>query len=484
MSRAPRILGPDGRPYRHPPAARPTRRVAEYDAARTTDDNRRHWAYADSLSARSTNSLEVRRILRERARYESANNSYCRGMVLTRANDLVGTGPRPQLAGDGSATDAPRRIERAFNEWSRSIRLAEKLRIMVQAKTVDGEPFAILTTNDALPTPVRLDLQLAECDRFTSPWGEQVDSSVVDGIRFDAGGNPVAYYCLDEHPGDLYSWSPRGRWLPARNVIHWFRADRPGQIRGVPEITPALPLFAQLRRFTLATLTAAETAADHAAVLQTEGPAYEGEEDDADAWEAVEIERGMFVRLPRGAKLGQLDPKHPSTTYEMFVRLVIREAARCLDMPLNKALGDSSGFNYSSGRLDHQVYFRSLQVERSHCEAVILDRVFAAWLDEAVMIPGYLPRNLDLGSLEPRWFWDGWSHVDPAKEAQADQVRLDSLTVTLAEVYAERGQDWEDALRQRAREEELIRELGIRRGSEKAQADQSAQEEKEYAADA
>ena len=34
--------------------------------------------------------------------------------------------------------------------------------------------------------------------------------------------------------------------------------DRPGQLRGVTPLAPALPIFAQLRRFTSATLTAAE----------------------------------------------------------------------------------------------------------------------------------------------------------------------------------------------------------------------------------
>ena len=39
----------------------------------------------------------VRRTLRNRARYEVANNSYARGIVLTLANDSIGTGPRLQL---------------------------------------------------------------------------------------------------------------------------------------------------------------------------------------------------------------------------------------------------------------------------------------------------------------------------------------------------------------------------------------------------
>ena len=49
---------------------------ARYDAAATTDANRKHWANADGLSADAAASPEVRRILRNRARYEAANNSY------------------------------------------------------------------------------------------------------------------------------------------------------------------------------------------------------------------------------------------------------------------------------------------------------------------------------------------------------------------------------------------------------------------------
>ncbi len=60
----------------HSPRRAPRLLRARYDAAVTTDDNRRHWANADGLSAHAANSAEVRRILRNRARYEAANNSY------------------------------------------------------------------------------------------------------------------------------------------------------------------------------------------------------------------------------------------------------------------------------------------------------------------------------------------------------------------------------------------------------------------------
>jgi hypothetical protein len=46
----------------------------------------------------------------------------------------------------------------------------------------------------------------------------------------------------------------------------------------------------------------------------------------------------------------------PTTNYEMFRNAILNEIARCVHMPSNKALADSSRYNYSSGRLDHQTY--------------------------------------------------------------------------------------------------------------------------------
>ena len=85
---------------------------ARFDAAQTTADNARHWSAADALSADADASPEVRRILRTRSRYEVANNSYARGLVLMLANDTVGTGPRLQMLGEDEELND--RIEAAF----------------------------------------------------------------------------------------------------------------------------------------------------------------------------------------------------------------------------------------------------------------------------------------------------------------------------------------------------------------------------------
>ena len=191
--------------------------------------------------------------------------------MLTLANDVIGTGPRLQMLTDDAETN--RRIEREFTAWAKAVGLPEKLRTLRMARDTDGEAFAVLISNPQLATPVQLDLRLVEADRVGTPDLNAAAANAVDGIVFDAAGNPVEYHILKDHPGDGYSISREYDRVPAAAVIHWFRADRPGQARGVPDILPALPLFAQLRRFTLAVIAAAETAADFAGILYTDAPA-------------------------------------------------------------------------------------------------------------------------------------------------------------------------------------------------------------------
>lgn len=173
---------------------------ARYDAAVTNDENRRHWTGADGLSANSANSPQVRRVLRNRARYEVANNSYAKGIVVTLANDVIGTGPRLQFLTQDS--EANTRIEREFQIWSKTVGLAEKLRTMRMARAESGEAFGMFTNNPTLATPIKLDLRLIEADQVCTPDLSFQEANTVDGIVFDEAGNPVEYHLLKRHPGE------------------------------------------------------------------------------------------------------------------------------------------------------------------------------------------------------------------------------------------------------------------------------------------
>src|SRR5690606_27929106 len=138
------------------------------------------------------------------------------------------------------------------------------------------------------------------------------------------------------------------------------------------------------------------------------------------------------------------------------------EIARVLGMPYNIAAGDSSSYNYSSGRLDHKTYYKLIRVDRSQCEIDCVDQTLARWWEEARRLPGVLPEEMR-SLTEPAfhtWGWASAEHIYPLKEANAQKLRLESGMTTYAAEYGHIGLDWEAEFRQRAREEELRKELG------------------------
>jgi capsid protein len=243
-------------------------------------------------------------------------------------------------------------------------------------------------------------------------------------------------------------------------MIHWFSRIRPQQHRGVSEVGPSLRLFANLRRYTEATIAAAETAADLAAFIHSNSPA--AEVDEVTPFESMDIEKRSLVTLPEGWSVSQLKAEQPTNTYSAFKREIVGEIGRSVNLPFNMAALDSSSYNYASGRMDSTIHIANTRVLRDELERICLDRVLLAWLDEAVLIPGLVPTGLPpINEWQWAWVWDGREHVDPAKEATATEIRLRTNTTTLAAEYAKAGKNWEAELRQRAAELALQRQLGL-----------------------
>lgn len=441
-------------------ASKTRKLLARYDAAQTTIENRNHWAAADYLSANAAHNPAVLNTLRARSRYEVANNTYARGLVDTLANYVVGTGARLQmLTEDEELND---KIETLWQSWATSINLAEKIRLMRISQTESGEVFGLMINNPVLEGPVKLDLVVIEADQITTPFGNSDwDSFSVDGIRFDVFGNPISYTMMRRHPGDMLFFPDDYVSVPRKYMTHLHRKTRPGQARGIPELTPALPLFALLRRYTLAVLNAAEQAALFTGVIHTDGsPTSEESITDVEELEDVPLTRGSLLTLPFGWKASQMKAEQPTTMYGEFKREVLAEIARCLNIPFNIAAGNSSEYNYASGRLDHQSFFRFMKIARAEIVSLVLDRLFGLWYEEAVLT-GEFPALADRATPVHQWFWDGFEHVDPQKEASAQQLRLSNRTTSLAAEYASQGRDWRAEILQFAKEQRFLESVGL-----------------------
>lgn len=444
--------------------------VARFDSASRTGENQKHWLNADSLSADAAANYETRKVLRERSRYETSNNCYAFGVLETVADYTVGSGAKLQVLTDNKDLNA--QIESDFTEWAETIHLADKLRIARIAKCRDGEVFIRIGTNPNLQNEVQLDVRLIEADQVTNNDVFQAEN-FVDGIVYDQYGNPKEYHILKHHPGsDDIKFNPLDyERVPAKFIIHYAYLNRPGQHRGIPEITPALPLFAQSRRYTLATLSAAEAAADFAAVIYTDNP-VNGESADLEPLDSIQLDKNMAVTLPEGWKLGQMDAKQPTSTYREFSNQMLHEMARCFKMPFCLVYGDFGGSNYASGRMDFQTFYKTIQVEQKVIISKILNPIFKEWFKEYRLIKGINENNKILHS----WFWDGLEHVDPAKEANASDTRLRNCTSTYAQEFAKQGKDWEKEFLQISLEKKRMQELGIC-GEDITQESKKSQEE-------
>lgn len=462
-----------------------------YDAAQTTDHNSRHWANADALSANAENSPEVCRRLRSRARYEFGNNSYVQGLALTIANHTVGTGPRLQMQTPDQ--QANQFIERVVHQWMTAIRFAPKLRVAVLSRFIDGAALGIKTYNPKVPHAVKLDFRVRDYDRLQSPDMLGATDTQVDGIKSDSYGNPIEYHLLKDHPGgDLITGANPYEYdrIPAKHVCHWYRTFRPEQDRGRPEITPALPLFAQLRRYTLAVLRSAELAAEIAGVIKTNASAVTPAE--VESMDAIELEMGHLLTLPAGWDISQMKSEQPVTTYGMFKEELLVEAGRCVNAHRGIMLGDHSKYNYASGRLDKQNWHTMLDLDRQDCELFVLEPILVDVLAELALVgmlpdvpamsaayapppvpmlraaAGYLDilgrtdvanwlkgesrtapslpnvvlamRDLKAAGYDDAaaavlqiphcWGWDGQKHVDRAKEANGQKIELQNGTTT------------------------------------------------------
>lgn len=454
------ILDQHGRPilstadrHHHLPRAQQQQRRgmvrARFDSEVTSDENRRHWAMATAASVDATANPLVRRTIRMRTRYEYHNNSWFMGMADTVGNYVVGTGPRLQMQTKRKSLNQA--IEREFARWAKAVGWAQTLKSMRMARIYNGEAVAVMRTNPNLPHEVKLDLFEVEADQLASPTFGSFDAvrypdQFFDGVELDPYGRPKSYQILRQHPGALSAFFLYGTdydTYDARWVLHDYKRIRPGQQRGIPEALPALKLFAELRRYTLAVLGAAETAADYAAVIQSEAAA-DGEAAEVAPMDTVELERRMATVLPAGWSLNQVKAEQPTTTYEMFLNALLAEIARCCNMPLFFISLDARQANMSSAYVVTQPFARSVSTDRAGYE-ILLDRVFDEWLTEALRIPGLLPSTIDVSHFAHSWRWPRiGQHADPQKTSAAAETRLRAGISSLPLEIAEDGNDWEE----------------------------------------
>jgi capsid protein len=343
---------------------------------------------------------------------------------------------------------------------------------MWSTKLVDGEAIALIHESQLVDHEIQLDLWPIESEQVGNPGAMADTDEIYDGVRH-VKGRPLEYYIFDQHP-NAYGYSPisaafAGQWYDQTRIVHCFRQYRIGQLRGATELGPALELAAILRRYTLATLNAAEAAASISLWLETDGSPEEGPQEYTDgAFTSFPVTRNLVITAPYGWHAKQIQSQHPDQLYETFVRCIVTQMGRSLGLPAALSYGDSSTYNMASGRLDFQTYIRSIDTERAQSlEPSCLEKIFLVWIRYYLsQRSGISPYSIDSAFIRTnyphRWAYRPINHSDPEKQSAADVQEWEVGLLTDDEFLYRRGIDPETHYKSLARQNERRRALGMR----------------------
>jgi len=442
---------------------------------------------SDWLGSRKSADEEIRPTLKRmvsRSRDLTHRNHYARKFIKMVSNNVVGpAGIKLQMRvmeGDREDRQANQVIEKAFKIWGQKYASVEGqhswhdiMRMFIEGVARDGE--IIVRKVKGFDNPFGFALQMIEPDHLDEELNKKLSNGnqIRMGIEFDQWRRPVAYYLLNDHPGDnTYAFSGKAYTrVPADEIIHGFISERPGQSRGVPWMHAAMERLNMLSGLEEAVTVAARVGASQMGILHSaSGEEYQGDEVGDDGKVIAEAEPGVFLQLPKGVEFSQFDPKQPSANLEAFARHLMHGVASGLLVSYPSLGSDLSDVNFSSirqGVLEERDCWRMMQqwMIDHFCEKIIEDWLLMALTTQSVKLPLDKFDKFNAATWQPR----GWQWVDPVKDVKASILSIEAGLKTRSQVVAEQGGDLRDIFEKLSEEKKLAKDLGLNFSAEDPQ---------------
>jgi lambda family phage portal protein len=440
----------------------------------------------------SANSDTIRdlRTLRARSRDQMRNAPVALGALNTKVSHSVGTGLSysPSIDADFLGMDDEQKEEweddtkRRFAAWAGSpdCDIARQLdfyglqELGFRSYLESGDCFAVTPRIARAGKRPRLAIQLVEADRVCNPGLAPDTATMLDGIEIvPETGEVLAYHVAREHPGGNNftgnKWdrvAARGAQTGRRNVLHIYKPLRPGQVRGVPWIAPILEPLKQLGRWSDAELNAAVVSGLMATFVTMDANAFQDLYDEdaqgaiidsASKWSG-EMESGKAINLLPGESVESPPPGRPNPAFDPFWVAMVRQIGMALEMPYEVLVMHFQS-SYSAARAALLMAWKSFRSSRDLLSKTFCQPVFELWLADEVAegrinCPGFFADDVVRAAwCSAIWTGDGPGSIDPEKEVNAAQKRVDlGISTKQAESIAFDGIDWQQKHEQRVKE--------------------------------
>jgi lambda family phage portal protein len=447
------------------------------------------------------------------------NDGYSAGAVALHRDSIVGSqyrlcakpdyrvlGATPEWAEEFAIAAETRfnlaaEAEDCWFDAAGALTFTGMVRLMVGAFVYTGE---VLATAEWIKDgrPFNTAIQLVSPDRLSNPDGVSDDRFLRRGVRKTLRGRPIGYYIRQGHPTDWYDnrtdkWSyiPAAKPWGRRQVAHIIEPQQIDQTRGIADMVSALKHTRMTKQFSEITLQNAVINASYAAAIESELPNADlvtalggGEEGYQNALkqylemldsylgaaENVQIDGAKIPHFFPGTKLNLKPMGTPGGVGSDFEASLLRKIAASLGVSYEELSRDLSRTNYSGWKAGASITGRAMGARKRIVADRFANFVYQLWIEEEIgaknlpLPPGrnrtdfYRDRGLAKAAYTRcTWTGSGSGQIDELKETQAAMLRIKCGLSTYEKECARLGEDYHEVFEQRAREEGLIKKLGL-----------------------
>lgn len=415
------------------------------------------------------NGISIER-LRARARDMVRNNPYMARALDVWTSNVVGSGIVPaSRTGDKELDKRVNALWAAFSEQCDAdgqLDFNGLQALAVRSAFEGGDTLARLRSrraSDGLVVP--LQIQMMESDHLDAArHGPLNGSRAVLGVQIDALGKRSGYWLFPEHPGDRGQFglgNYTSVFVPAADIVHLYRKQRIGQVRGVSGFAPVVLQSKDLADLQEATVVKARIEACFAGFITSEesdGGAVGPETKDADGNTVQELQPGMLRRLKPGESIEFAAPTS-SMSFDPVMLHTLMGIAVGLGLTYDQLTGDLRQANYSSLRAGKIEMRRLVEQVQYHTVIPMFCRpVWRRFIDLAILA-GRLDGTADRYPCE--WIAPAHEAIDPVKDLQADIMAVRAGRMTLPQFIAAWGNDPQSHLEAIAESNKMLDDLGL-----------------------
>lgn len=434
------------------------------------------------------------------------NSGFIAGIVGNSTGSIVGGGlmlsARPDGEALGWSADRTREIssqfERVFRAWARNplacdaggqLTFGQQQQVALASWFLYGEYAAMAPLFKRMPGHLNTKLMMFPPSRIVQETDES--RGMYQGVHIDAYGMPTAYRISTK---TSLGWKDRdyaARDADGRPLVIHGKEPSMASTRQVGPFTTVLNAARQYDQVFNAVVTKKLTQAVFAAALRTNmtGPGrmdglmlpsdQEKLEDFLVGWGEAKNEfyDGAQIDLTKHGRIAQLFPGDELQFIESNGRgelqdqineWLLREICQGAGVLYETGTGDFRGATYSSVRMGGAIEWLTVMRRRQNLIIPFCDSAYRMVLEEAIATgkiayPGGVRAfrvEMDYAAVAS-WQGPARPQADDYKTAKAQEVRKNMGAATMAEIWAEYGMDWDDAMLQQKKENDRADELGL-----------------------